>query len=85
VPPSELKFETLEPVDSATLHHPSRGSLSEIFSTAIAGNDFSSSVLYAFFFFALVTGPRGSLSLKLSDTGVVRASNTSSPRYNSTP
>mmetsp|Transcript_64863 Transcript_64863/g.148558 ORF Transcript_64863/g.148558 Transcript_64863/m.148558 type:complete len:684 (-) Transcript_64863:309-2360(-) len=46
VPPSELKFETLEPVDSSTLHHPSRGSLSEIFSTAIAGNDFSSSVLY---------------------------------------
>lgn len=46
VPPSELKFETLEAVDQKSLHHPSRGCLSEIFATAIAGNDVSSSSLY---------------------------------------
>ena len=46
VPPSELKFETLEPVDQNSLHHPSRGCLSEIFATAIAGNDVTSSTLY---------------------------------------
>lgn len=46
VPPSELKFETLEPVDRKTLHHPSRGTLNEIYATAICGNDLTSSVLY---------------------------------------
>jgi hypothetical protein len=46
VPPSELKFETLEPVDRKTLHHPSRGTLNELYATAICGNDLTSSVLY---------------------------------------
>ena len=46
VPPSELKFETLEAVDRKTLHHPSRGTLNEIYATAICGNDLTSSVLY---------------------------------------
>jgi hypothetical protein len=46
IPPSELKFETLEPVDRKTLHHPSRHTLNEIYATAICGNDLTSSVLY---------------------------------------
>uniref|UniRef100_A0A7S0ESQ3 Amino acid permease/ SLC12A domain-containing protein n=1 Tax=Hanusia phi TaxID=3032 RepID=A0A7S0ESQ3_9CRYP len=46
VPPSDLKFEMLDPIDRATLHHPSRGTLNEIYSTAICGNDLTSSVLY---------------------------------------
>lgn len=46
VPPAELKFETLEAVDRKTLHHPSRGTLNEIYATAICGNDLTSSVLY---------------------------------------
>mmetsp|Transcript_26416 Transcript_26416/g.86841 ORF Transcript_26416/g.86841 Transcript_26416/m.86841 type:complete len:680 (-) Transcript_26416:600-2639(-) len=46
VPPTELKLETLEAVDKKSLHHPSRGVLGEIYATAIAGNDVTSSVLY---------------------------------------
>uniref|UniRef100_A0A6U2CW25 Amino acid permease/ SLC12A domain-containing protein n=1 Tax=Hemiselmis andersenii TaxID=464988 RepID=A0A6U2CW25_HEMAN len=46
VPPNELKFETLEPVDRNTLHHPTKGTLNELYSTAICGNDLTSSVLY---------------------------------------
>ena len=59
VPPSELKFETLEAVDQQSLHHPSRGSLSEIFATSIAGNDVTSSSLY-------IVGVTSSLSGQLS-------------------
>jgi len=50
-------------VDSSTLHHPSRGSLSEIFSTAIAGNDFSSSVLYVVGVTATMSGQLAPLCL----------------------
>jgi hypothetical protein len=46
VDPSKLKFETLDPVDPAFLHHPSRYSLNELYSSAICGNDLTSSVLY---------------------------------------
>jgi len=46
VPPSELQFETLEAIDQKSLHHPSRGCLSEIYATSIAGNDVTSSSLY---------------------------------------
>lgn len=59
VPPSELKFETLEAVDEKTLHHPSRGCLSEVFATSIAGNDVTSSSLY-------IVGVTASLSGQLS-------------------
>jgi hypothetical protein len=50
-------------VDSATLHHPSKGSLSEIFSTAIAGNDFTSSVLYVVGVTATMSGQLAPLCL----------------------
>ena len=46
VDPSKLKFETLDPVDPVLLHHPSRYSLNELYSSAICGNDLTSSVLY---------------------------------------
>mmetsp|Transcript_85475 Transcript_85475/g.227942 ORF Transcript_85475/g.227942 Transcript_85475/m.227942 type:complete len:598 (+) Transcript_85475:267-2060(+) len=41
-----LKFEELEPADPKLLHHPSRHSLNELYSSAICGNDLTSSVLY---------------------------------------
>ena len=56
VPPSDLKFETLDPVDRSTLHHPSRGTLNELYSTAICGNDLTSSVLYTIGVTATMSG-----------------------------
>eukprot|EP00291_Cryptomonas_curvata_P000973 CAMPEP_0172189052 /NCGR_PEP_ID=MMETSP1050-20130122/22299_1 /TAXON_ID=233186 /ORGANISM="Cryptomonas curvata, Strain CCAP979/52" /LENGTH=676 /DNA_ID=CAMNT_0012863683 /DNA_START=76 /DNA_END=2104 /DNA_ORIENTATION=+ len=43
---SKLEFESLQPADVSRMHHPSHGSLSEIYATAICGNDLCSSVLY---------------------------------------
>eukprot|EP00286_Rhodomonas_abbreviata_P016730 CAMPEP_0181342372 /NCGR_PEP_ID=MMETSP1101-20121128/30960_1 /TAXON_ID=46948 /ORGANISM="Rhodomonas abbreviata, Strain Caron Lab Isolate" /LENGTH=681 /DNA_ID=CAMNT_0023453815 /DNA_START=178 /DNA_END=2223 /DNA_ORIENTATION=- len=59
VPPAELKFETLEPVDRDSLHHPSKGCLNEVYATAICGNDLTSSVFY-------VVGVTASMSGQLS-------------------
>mmetsp|Transcript_39921 Transcript_39921/g.94738 ORF Transcript_39921/g.94738 Transcript_39921/m.94738 type:complete len:679 (+) Transcript_39921:162-2198(+) len=59
VPPADLKFETLEPVDRETLYHPSRGCLNEVYSTAICANDLTSSVFY-------VVGVTASMSGQLS-------------------
>ena len=63
VPPTELKFETLEPVDKKTLHHPSRGTLNEIYATAICGNDLTSSVLYVIGVTATLAGQLAPLCL----------------------
>jgi len=59
VPPADLKFETLDPVDRDTLYHPSRGCLNEVYSTAICANDLTSSVFY-------VVGVTASMSGQLS-------------------
>jgi hypothetical protein len=63
VDPSRLQFETLEPVDRATLHHPSRGCLNEIYATAICGNDLTSSVLYVVGVTATMSGQLAPLCL----------------------
>ena len=41
-----LEFTSLQPADVSRMHHPSHGTLSEIYATAICGNDLCSSVLY---------------------------------------
>ena len=74
VPPSELKFETLEAVDQKSLHHPSRGCLSEIFATAIAGNDVSSSSLYIVGVTSTLAGQLSPICLLLVGFEIGRAS-----------
>jgi hypothetical protein len=65
VDPSRLQFETLEPVDRSTLHHPSRGCLNEIYATAICGNDLTSSVLYVIGVTATMSGQLAPICLLL--------------------
>mmetsp|Transcript_25734 Transcript_25734/g.61055 ORF Transcript_25734/g.61055 Transcript_25734/m.61055 type:complete len:685 (-) Transcript_25734:331-2385(-) len=65
VPPSELTFETLDPIDKTTLHHPSRGTLNELYATAICGNDLTSSVLYTIGITTTMAGQLAPLSLIL--------------------
>lgn len=62
---NKLEFQNLQPPDVSRMHHPSHGTLSEIYATAICGNDLCSSVLYVIGITTAVSGQLAPVCLLL--------------------